>query len=145
MTGPQSLLVFHDLNTWDEYQSTVFCITSQFEFDIFSWWDQGYAFLTKTSRSDAVSLRAHCTKGTDTLHFWWCSSFFFFFFLAVLGLRCWACRLFSSRGEWGVLSSYGVLASRGSCSSFSGAWTLGGTGSGAAAPRHRLGSCGAQA
>ena len=42
--------------------------------------------------------------------------------------------------EQGLLSSYGVLASHCSGLSFSGAWTLGGTGSVAAAPRLYTGS-----
>ena len=33
-----------------------------------------------------------------------------FFVLSALGLHC-LCRLFSSGGEWGLLSSYGALAS----------------------------------
>ena len=42
--------------------------------------------------------------------------------------------------EQGLLSSYGVLASHCSGLSFSGAWTLGGTGSVVAAPRLYTGS-----
>ena len=91
------------------------------------------------------------TRTGSVLGFVLCIYFINLFILAVLGLRCCA-QVFSSCGEWRLLSSCGVRASHHAGFSCCEAWVIGtwawvfaALGSTAAAPEHRLSSCGAWA